>query len=369
MPEITNTCPPGCPGCYFPKQSYEKTLSQKAEKTSLIFTKTGLDVTGIESPLEDIRTNYRRKAVLHTEYRNGCWHFGLMKNDEVLDVAECAIHSNIINKSAGIFKRYLSEFPGFPLKYYVHSGKQIALVLKTNERQNLNWINDDLKNELERAGSEGLWVHYNASAGKRIFLKDKLEFIWGKEISSDENGLLYGPLSFTQQIRQLADSALNLSLDFFTENKNSDTVVDLYSGTGAGLKLFTNSGFRCIGIELSGEAVRMAALNVPGAFVLRGKCHQRIPQIELFLGNEKLKSSKWNLFLNPPRTGIDKDLLKWICNTKPERIAYLSCSPHTLARDLTVLLPSGYETVLLKPYDFFPHTRHVETLALITRDK
>lgn len=367
MPDKTDKCPAGCPGCYYPQQSYGSVLAQKQEKTSLIFSKTGILPEETEQAPPENRHNYRRKAVLHTEFRDGKWQFGLMKNDEVLDIGNCTIQSNIINNSADVLKKHLPAGNDLPLRYYVHSGQQMTLVFKTNRKVDLSWMDANCVKELQSAGIEGFWVHYNASAGRRIFLKDILEFVWGKKKSEDENGLKYGPLSFTQQIQALSNKALDIADDFFSNDRISDTIIDLYSGTGTGLKKFTSSDFDCIGVELSGEAVEMAILNNPGVTILRGKCHQRIPQISEFLGEEKLESGKWNLYVNPPRTGLDTDLMKWICKTRPEKIAYLSCSPHTLARDLTMLMSSDYNVKRLKPFDFFPYTRHVETLALLGR--
>jgi len=362
-----NTCPAGCPGCYLPKQDYDITVENKYNRALLIFTKSCLIPSEFVLPGFESRTNYRRKVTMHTEFRNGKWHFGLMKNDEVLDIGNCAIQSNEVNRSVEVFKKYLPATAAFPLKYYVHSGNQIALVLKTKVKQDFRWANADFTKDIAEAGAEGLWIHYNASAGRRIYLKDKLDLLWGKPVSVDENGMHYGPLSFTQQIRGLAARTIDMALQFFNENKISDTIIDLYSGSGYGINAFVKAGYNCMGVELSGEAVRMAEKNNPGVLVLRGKCHQRIPQIEDFLSDKNVKQGKWNLYVNPPRTGLDNNLMKWICKSRPEKIAYLSCSPHTLARDLSLLLKYNYKVTALIPLDFFPHTRHVETLALISR--
>lgn len=367
MDKRTYTCPAGCPGCYYPQQSYKSVLVRKHEKTSLIFSKAGLKTEEPEPALPENRLNYRRKAVLHTEYRDGKWQFGLMKSDEVLDIGSCAIQSNIINNSVSVLKKHLPAGNDLPLRYYVHSGQQMTLVFKTNKKVDLSWMNAGCIKELLSAGTEGLWVHYNASAGRRIFLKDILEFVRGKKYSVDENGLKYGPLSFTQQIHSLSNAALDIVGEFFINDKISDIVIDLYSGIGAGLKKFRSSGFKCMGVELSGEAVEMAMQNNPDITILRGKCHQRIPQISEFLEKEERDSGRWNLYVNPPRTGLDSELMKWICKTRPERIAYLSCSPHTLSRDLVILMGYDYKVKRLKPFDFFPYTRHIETLALLGR--
>lgn len=317
-------------------------------------------------PPAELRLNYRRKSVLHTEFREGRWQIGLMKNDAVTDIPGCCIHSEIISRCVEVFRRYLPQDSGFPLKYYIHSGAQIVLVMKTGVKQSFSWMGMDCTDELLAAGAEGVWVHYNASAGKRIFLKDKLTLLWGRPVSVDESGQQYGPMSFTQQIRPLSEKALELAVSHFDSNRISERVVDLYCGTGRGITRFTQFGFTCVGVELSGEAVLMATANNPGAIVLRGKCHQRIPQINEWLGNGAIEGSCWNLYVNPPRTGLDPVLIEWICTLKPRRLAYLSCSPHTLLRDLRKLTEAGYGADLLQPFDFFPFTRHVEILALLS---
>lgn len=72
------------------------------------------------------------------------------------------------------------------------------------------------------------------------------------------------------------------------------------------------------------------------------------------------------LYVNPPRTGLEPEILTWaIDEFRPERLAYLSCSAGTLSRDLRALTVAGYKVEALVPYDFFPQTHHVETLALL----
>ena len=75
------------------------------------------------------------------------------------------------------------------------------------------------------------------------------------------------------------------------------------------------------------------------------------------------------LVLDPPRKGLDQMVIKTILSVRPERVAYLSCDPATLARDLKQLIvPNGpYQIDQLQPIDFFPQTMHIECLALLIR--
>ena len=70
--------------------------------------------------------------------------------------------------------------------------------------------------------------------------------------------------------------------------------------------------------------------------------------------------------LDPPRKGCDKKVLDALLTAEPQTIVYISCNPATLARDLA-LLGEKYAPSLIRPYDMFPRTFHVETLAVLER--
>jgi 23S rRNA (uracil1939-C5)-methyltransferase len=75
-----------------------------------------------------------------------------------------------------------------------------------------------------------------------------------------------------------------------------------------------------------------------------------------------------SLLVDPPRKGLSAEALAAIQESKPERIAYISCNPSTLARDLAQLCGDGsYQLLSVQPVDFFPQTSHVECLALLVR--
>jgi len=69
--------------------------------------------------------------------------------------------------------------------------------------------------------------------------------------------------------------------------------------------------------------------------------------------------------LNPPRKGCSPDVLASVARLRPPMLAYLSCNPRTLARDLAVLVSAGALVAKVIPFDMMPHTPHVETLALV----
>ena len=74
--------------------------------------------------------------------------------------------------------------------------------------------------------------------------------------------------------------------------------------------------------------------------------------------------TNFSLILDPPRKGCDAKVLNTILKSKPQKIVYVSCNPSTLARDLGVL-KENYNILSITPFDMFPETCHVETLAVL----
>ena len=142
-------------------------------------------------------------------------------------------------------------------------------------------------------------------------------------------------------------------------------MLDLYCGYGASLRAWLEAGATALGVELSGEAVELAAGNAPQATVLRGTCVQRLPQVrDWWLARDGERVA----YVNPPRSGLEGEVVAALAGElRPARLAYLSCSAGTLSRDLALLAEAGYEVVRIRPYDFFPLTHHVEAQALLER--
>ena len=73
------------------------------------------------------------------------------------------------------------------------------------------------------------------------------------------------------------------------------------------------------------------------------------------------------IVLDPPRSGAGKEVMKEIIRISPSKIAYISCEPSTLVRDIKVLIDGGYSVEFVQPFDMFPQTFHVETLTLLKK--
>jgi tRNA/tmRNA/rRNA uracil-C5-methylase (TrmA/RlmC/RlmD family) len=311
------------------------------------------------------RWGYRGKVCLSAVWNaTAGWNFGLWRRDELIPIPDCPVHADLVRAMIRWLGQMLPPGPIFPLAFYVQAGAQATLILKAHRLPDSGWLQGEGWTELVASGLEGLWLHLHPAAGRRLFARNGWTLLWGQPRSRDAFRLEYGPTAFQQLIPALYRQALDAAEDFLAPGP-ADHLADLYCGIGASLARWTGRGARVIGVELGGEAVACAGLNAPAATVLRGKCADRIPQLRAWTPATGTRL----LYLNPPRTGLEPAALAWATDEyRPERLAYLSCSAGTLSRDLAALAAADYTVEMLIPYDFFPQTHHVETLALMRRN-
>jgi 23S rRNA (uracil1939-C5)-methyltransferase len=159
---------------------------------------------------------------------------------------------------------------------------------------------------------------------------------------------------------ELVSTAVRLA-----EIQPTDRVLDLYCGLGNfSLPLAQRAG-ELTGVEgeagLVARAVRNAAAN--------GITNARFVTADLTASDWSFYRESWDVVvLDPPRTGAEAPVAE-LNLAKPRRVVYVSCHPATLARDAQVLVERhGYRLKTARVFDMFPHTHHIEALALFTRD-
>jgi 23S rRNA (uracil1939-C5)-methyltransferase len=145
-----------------------------------------------------------------------------------------------------------------------------------------------------------------------------------------------------------------------------ETVVDLYSGTGAISLLLARRCRHVYGIELAAAAVadagRNARLNgIDNCTFLTGEVRHVLPS----LVQEGVHADV--VVADPPRAGFHPRALSALAALAPARIVYVSCNPGTLARDLGDLARQGYRVEWVQPVDMFPQTPHIEAIARLRR--
>ncbi len=167
-----------------------------------------------------------------------------------------------------------------------------------------------------------------------------------------------GPTSFFQVHPAAAERLFGTVLDWVGPGDDR-AALDLYTGVGVLALLLAQAGYRVQGVEYDEEAVGFAARNAE----LNGL------QAEFVAGDAQeapLPGRDALLTLDPPRGGAQR-LAERLAAQGPARVLYVSCDPATLARDAAILAAGGYRLRRVQPFDLFPRTAHVETVAEFLR--
>ena len=151
-------------------------------------------------------------------------------------------------------------------------------------------------------------------------------------------------------------------------NQNQKVIMDLFCGTGTISQILSNSipDAKVIGVDIIPQAIKDARKNaernsVTGLkFIAEdvGKFLQKHP---------KYIDNITTVVLDPPRAGISPKTLKKVVQLNAASIVYVSCNPTTQARDTEYLLNEGYQLKKISFVDQFPHTSHVESIALFEK--
>jgi 23S rRNA (uracil1939-C5)-methyltransferase len=144
-------------------------------------------------------------------------------------------------------------------------------------------------------------------------------------------------------------------------------VFDLYSGTGSIAIFISDAVKEVIAIESVESAIRDAeknarANNITNCRFLLGDLKDRLTKDTEWMSSHPKPDV---LVIDPPRNGMHPKVVEEIIALSPERIVYVSCNPATQARDVKLLCAEKYQLVKLQPVDMFPHTFHIENVALL----
>ena len=141
-----------------------------------------------------------------------------------------------------------------------------------------------------------------------------------------------------------------------------ELVVDAYAGVGTFAALLASRAGRVVAVEESSAAVRDAEANVEDL----GNVEMRRGRTEDVLSS--LEERPDVVVLDPPRAGCHPRAIEALKRLRPMRVAYVSCDPEALARDLSLLVQGGFRVDEVQPVDLFPHTHHVECIAMLSPD-
>lgn len=246
--------------------------------------------------------------------------------------------------------------------------KEMMIVLVTNGERipRVNeWISA-IREELPAVVS----ICQNVNTRKtNVIFGDVTRVLWGREVIHDYIGDVKFAISARSfyQVNPAQTEVLYGKTVEYAGLTGEETVIDAYCGIGTISLFLAQHAKKVYGVEIVKEAIEDARANAE----LNGMTH-----VEFEDGASEDVIPRWKeqgieadvIVVDPPRKGCDPRLLETILEMKPERVVYVSCNPSTLARDLRVLEDGGYRTVEVTPVDMFPHTTHIENVALLLRD-
>jgi len=301
------------------------------------------------------------------------------KFDKVLDIEECFLQpepSNAIRKAAKeIALKLKMEFydpkkhEGFLRNLLIRNNASgeflVALMLKHEDEERRTAFLDELSErfpqiislwyvinpKLNDAWSDLNVIHYKG----KMFLTEQMEDLTFR----------IGPKSFFQTNTRQALNLYRIVREY-AGLTGSETVYDFYTGTGTIALFLARQAAKVVGLEYVNEAVEDAKINaevnnIGNAVFYAGDIKQIFS--EEFMRKEGRPDV---LIMDPPRNGVHEDVLREVLKASPERIVYVSCNPATQARDVAVL-SSSYRLMKVQPVDMFPHTMHVENVALLEK--
>jgi 23S rRNA (uracil1939-C5)-methyltransferase len=356
-----------CGGCHYQHTSYDNQLQVKSQilretllRTAKIAWNNEIAVHSAE-PLH--YRNRTRMKVQHAPFALGYYRFN---SHELLPVEQCPISSPLINSAieaiwkigkADAIAKSVEEIEFFAdaedkkllIEIYLSgTGKPSDLEASAAD------FSRALSPELPELSGAAAFFHRQPSQSFGYEGADSLQY----ETGTAEFRVSAG--SFFQVNRFLIDDLLAAA----TADVNGKLAWDLYAGVGLFSAALAKNFERVVAVESSPASSDDLSHNASR----NTKPVQSTTERFLEQSSARSKSAKPDFVLvDPPRAGLGPKVAKQIANSGAAQIAYVSCDPATLARDLRVLLDAGYKLDGLHLFDLFPQTFHIETVARLSR--
>lgn len=387
MPIMHNTgeglmnCPfrKKCGGCQLSNLEYSKQLSFKQVKLIRLLGRFCHvdEIIGMDDPY-----HYRNKLQTAYKVSRGKIIGGLYQSStgKIVETDGCMIEDEVSSKISSTIAKLIYSFKikpydpesgaGFFRHVLVRRGFatgqiMVVLVTKSGEFRSVR----SFVNALLEKHPEITTVVRNINDGRiRLSLGRKNETLFGDGYIEDTlMGLTFriSPSAF-YQVNPLQTEVLYGKAKEFAGLTGSETVIDAYSGTGTIGMIMADSAKTVISVESNEDAVKDARANaeINGIKNIRIHCDDAGKfMVEL----ARKKQTVDVVITDPPRAGCSKDFLHSVVTLSPKKVVYVSCNPETLARDLSYLTKNGYKVNAVQGVDMFPHTEHVETVALLSR--
>lgn len=372
-----------CGGCQLQHMTYERQLIEKRDLVIQALERYVKDL----APSIDVRQtigmdnpwNYRNKSQFQVRELGDKVIAGLYSEESniLIDINECAVQHPATTHITNEIKRYLQE-----LNISIYDGRNSKGVVRTivvRTGMKTGQIQVTLVTTQKK-------MHHKEELVQKIRAIDPNIVSISQNINTEDTSLIFGDTTFNLHGKEtihekLGELAFDLSaLAFFQLNPEQtehlyneiekaaaltgeETVVDAYCGVGTiGLWLAKNAK-EVRGMDILEESVQDAKRNAKrngfkNTTYVKGTAQQWLQKWK----NEGFVPDV--LTADPPRSGLDDELLKTILDIKPKRFVYTSCNPSTLAKDLEAL-SKVYSIKYIQPVDMFAQTAHVEAVTLL----
>lgn len=371
-----------CGGCCFRHISYEAELRAKQGFVQDAFTRLGglspefLPIQGSQSP-----EGYRNKLQMPVSKQDGRTVCGFYseRSHRVIQVDKCALQPELF---AEITRFVTEQADRLRISVYneeKHEGVLRHIYLRRGHYSGevcLCLVARRKVPEFERlakAAAErfpeitGVVLNINRDRTNVILGEDEQVLFGRAEIKDTMCGVdvEISPKSFYQVNTPAAEALYRQAAEF--ARPEGKLLLDLYCGAGTiGLSM-AGKARRLIGAEIVPQAVENARENaernsVKNAEFICADAGQAAQQLE------KSGERPDVIILDPPRKGCSEDTLTACAGMQPERIVMISCNAATAARDCKRLAELGYTTAMVRPFDLFPRTSHVECVVLIYKN-
>ena len=366
---ITPPCPVfgACGGCQWQFLPYPLQVAWKERIYSDLLQRQAGIPAAVIRPLVPAPTPYayRSRAQLKCCHSAQGFTLGFFRKGShvVQGIEGCPLLPEAINKLLPLLRRAIDGSTVAPFIPQIDAGiddrGQVRLVVHVLGNASLEVA--ELLRPLAMAEDFALLVSGDRKGG--------LQRICGEEdlvISCDSPPLelAYKAGGFSQinleQNRSLVNALLNAA-----QLQGDERILDLYCGMGNFSLPLARRCREVVGVEDYAPSITQAKLNAArnGLGNIRFHARPAVGALRVY-GQE----APFDLVvLDPPREGA-KDLCPELIALAPPRIFYISCDPATQARDLKTLLQNGYHCVSAQPFDFFPQTHHIESLAILARN-
>jgi 23S rRNA (uracil1939-C5)-methyltransferase len=385
-----------CGGCKWQPLPYSMQLKFKQQQVEDQLSRIGsLDLPEISPILGSERTTYYRNKLEFT-FSNKRWIESLSEAgdipaeerqglgfhisgmfDKVLDIHKCYLQDDPSNEIRNFIRKFalenkydffdLREQSGFLRTLIIRTTStaetMVIVVFAYNDKEKIDKLMSSLTETFPVIKSLNYVVN-----GKRNDTISDLPVIncYGADAiyeKMEELSFRIGPKSFYQTNSHQAYRLYSIVRDYASLT-GEEIVYDLYTGTGTIALFLAGNAKKVIGVEYVPEAIEDAFSNAE---------MNKIENCSFYAGDMKdVLSSDFIaengkpdvIILDPPRAGIHPDVAKVIIEARPSKIVYVSCNPATQARDIS-LMKEFYKVVAIQPVDMFPHTHHLENVALL----